>query len=89
MRAGIFLALLFVLAPLSGCLGPDEPDYSGFEGCTDDSVDEECEIEIPFARRKAIPGVRLCIQCQEELEKKQELESLNKKQELEKRQSMN
>ena len=32
---------------------------------------EECEIEIPFARRKAIPGVRLCIQCQEELEKKQ------------------
>ena len=46
MRAGIFLALLFVLAPLSGCLGPDEPDYSGFEGCTDDSVDEECEIEI-------------------------------------------
>ena len=31
---------------------------------------EECEIEITFARRKAIPGVRLCIQCQEELEKK-------------------
>ena len=32
---------------------------------------EECEIEIPTARRKAVPGVRLCIQCQEELEKKQ------------------
>ena len=32
---------------------------------------EECEIEIPAARRKAVPGVRLCIQCQEELEKKQ------------------
>ena len=32
---------------------------------------EECEIEIPPARRKAVPGVRLCIQCQEELEKKQ------------------
>ncbi|MDP7555916.1 MAG: TraR/DksA C4-type zinc finger protein, partial [Nitrospinota bacterium] len=27
--------------------------------------------EIPAARRKAVPGVRLCIQCQEELEKKQ------------------
>ena len=32
---------------------------------------EECEIEIPDSRRKAVPGVRLCIQCQEELEKKQ------------------
>ena len=32
---------------------------------------EECEIEIPAARRKAVPGVRLCIQCQEELEKKE------------------
>ena len=31
---------------------------------------EECKIEIPVARRKAIPGVRLCIQCQEELENK-------------------
>ena len=32
---------------------------------------QECEIEIPAARQKAVPGVRLCIQCQEELEKKQ------------------
>ena len=32
---------------------------------------EECEIEIPAARRKAVPGVRLCIKCQEELEEKQ------------------
>ena len=32
---------------------------------------EECEIEIPVARRKAVPGVRLCIQCQEEIEKQQ------------------
>ena len=46
MRAGLILAVLFVMAPLSGCLGSDEPDYSDFEGCTDDSVDEECEIEI-------------------------------------------
>jgi len=26
---------------------------------------EECEQEIPQARRKAVPGVRLCVQCQE------------------------
>ena len=33
---------------------------------------EECEQEIPLARQKAIPGVRLCVKCQEELEKEQE-----------------
>ena len=27
---------------------------------------EECGCEIPEARRKAVPGVRLCVQCQEE-----------------------
>lgn len=26
---------------------------------------EECEATIPEARRKAVPGVRLCIACQE------------------------
>ena len=26
---------------------------------------EECDKEIPEARRKAVPGVRLCIACQE------------------------
>ena len=26
---------------------------------------EECEAVIPEARRKAIPGVRLCVACQE------------------------
>lgn len=26
---------------------------------------EECEAPIPEARRKAIPGVRLCVACQE------------------------
>ena len=33
---------------------------------------EECEQEILLARQKAIPGVRLCVSCQEELEKGQE-----------------
>lgn len=32
---------------------------------------DHCEEEIPEARRKAIPGVRLCIRCQAELEKLQ------------------
>lgn len=26
---------------------------------------EECEAVIPEARRKAVPGVRLCVACQE------------------------
>lgn len=26
---------------------------------------EECDTEIPEARRRAVPGVRLCIDCQE------------------------
>lgn len=26
---------------------------------------EECEAKIPEARRKAVPGVRLCVNCQE------------------------
>jgi phage/conjugal plasmid C-4 type zinc finger TraR family protein len=30
---------------------------------------EECDRAIPEARRKAIPGVRLCIECQAALEK--------------------
>ena len=27
---------------------------------------EECDAEIPAARRAAVPGVRLCIRCQTE-----------------------
>ncbi len=30
---------------------------------------EECGERIPEARRKALPGVRLCIPCQEERDK--------------------
>ena len=26
---------------------------------------EECDAQIPAARRKAVPGVRLCVACQE------------------------
>jgi phage/conjugal plasmid C-4 type zinc finger TraR family protein len=45
------------------------PDGEGLTHC------EECEAVIPDARRKAIPGVRLCINCQSELEKRQQAPS--------------
>ena len=32
---------------------------------------EECEAPIPEARRKALPGVRLCVACQEEHDREQ------------------
>ena len=32
---------------------------------------EECDTEIPEARRVAIPGVRLCVECQSERERRQ------------------
>jgi len=35
----------------------------------------ECEEPIPEARRKAVPGVRLCLDCQTELEKQHESNS--------------
>ena len=30
---------------------------------------EECDAAIPEARREAVPGVRLCINCQAEVDK--------------------
>lgn len=32
---------------------------------------EECGDAIPAARREAVPGVRLCIKCQSELDEEQ------------------
>lgn len=32
---------------------------------------EECDDAIPQARREAIPGVRLCVTCQSELDNEQ------------------
>lgn len=34
---------------------------------------EECETPIPEARRKALPGVRLCINCQAERDDQQKI----------------
>ena len=32
---------------------------------------EECETVIPPAHRKAIPGIRLCVSCQSDLDERQ------------------
>ncbi len=32
---------------------------------------EECGAEIPEARRSAVPGVRLCVGCQAEVDQRQ------------------
>jgi phage/conjugal plasmid C-4 type zinc finger TraR family protein len=37
---------------------------------------QECEAPIPEARRKALPGVKYCVSCQTELEKKQKAAAL-------------
>jgi phage/conjugal plasmid C-4 type zinc finger TraR family protein len=42
------------------------PEGEGLAHCV------QCEDAIPEARRKAIPGVRLCVRCQSELEKHQQ-----------------
>ncbi|QTF08836.1 DksA/TraR family C4-type zinc finger protein [Brenneria izadpanahii] len=36
---------------------------------------DECGVQIPEARRKALPGVRYCIECQEQFDKKNILNS--------------
>ena len=33
---------------------------------------EECSAEIPEARRTAVPGVRLCVKCQAELDARED-----------------
>ena len=37
---------------------------------------EVCGEEIPAARRKAVPGVRLCLACQSEADRKIKVHSL-------------
>jgi len=36
---------------------------------------EECDTPIPEARRKAVPGVRLCVACQEARDAEERAES--------------
>lgn len=50
------------------------PDGEGLTHC------EECETAIPDKRRKAVPGVRLCVSCQSALEKNQaDLTGINRR----------
>ncbi|GFO68787.1 hypothetical protein GMLC_23660 [Geomonas limicola] len=37
---------------------------------------QECEDVIPEARRKALPGVRYCVTCQTEMERRQKRAAL-------------
>ena len=45
MRVAVILTLLMLSASLAGCLGEEDPDYTGFEGCTEEEV--QCEVELP------------------------------------------
>jgi phage/conjugal plasmid C-4 type zinc finger TraR family protein len=40
---------------------------------------EECGKAIPEARRKAVPGVRLCIECQAEIDKQEVFSGYNRR----------
>lgn len=37
---------------------------------------EDCDEEIPEARRQAVPGVRRCVRCQEEADEQDQSRSL-------------
>lgn len=39
---------------------------------------EECDAEIPAARRKAVPGVRLCVQCQQDADQNRAASGYNR-----------
>ena len=40
---------------------------------------EECDKPIPEARQQAIPGVRLCVSCQEETDEKAAASGFNRR----------
>ena len=46
MRVPLILSILMLSASFAGCLGDDKPDYSGFEGCTEED-DVQCETNLP------------------------------------------
>ncbi|MEO7071783.1 MAG: DksA/TraR family C4-type zinc finger protein [Rhodanobacter sp.] len=39
----------------------------------------ECDVEIPAARRQAMPGVRLCVACQEASDQSRTVEMWNRR----------
>jgi phage/conjugal plasmid C-4 type zinc finger TraR family protein len=40
---------------------------------------EECDADIPAARRKAVPGVRLCVACQAEHDEQASFSGYNRR----------
>ena len=40
---------------------------------------EDCDAPIPEARRKALPGVRLCVSCQEGIDREQKAAGYNRR----------
>ena len=40
---------------------------------------EECDARIPEARRRALPGVRLCVACQEQVDRAQRAGGINRR----------
>ena len=40
---------------------------------------EECDADIPEARRAAVPGVRLCVTCQSEQDQQQKAGGFNRR----------
>ncbi|WP_116612572.1 TraR/DksA C4-type zinc finger protein [Paraburkholderia unamae] len=48
---------------------PLQPHVESLQFC----ADESCGVEIPQARRDAVPGCRFCIECQTRREKRQRL----------------
>jgi len=40
---------------------------------------EECGALIPAARRRAVPGVRLCVACQKEADREQAVTGYNRR----------
>jgi phage/conjugal plasmid C-4 type zinc finger TraR family protein len=40
---------------------------------------EACDAQIPVARRKAVPGVRLCVTCQAEVDRQAVFSGYNRR----------
>jgi len=40
---------------------------------------DECEAEIPEGRRRAVPGVRLCVRCQSEDDERRRSSGINRR----------
>lgn len=52
---------------------------AGLPSGTSRSHCAECDAPIPEARRKALPGVRLCVACQSEVDAEQRFGSINRR----------